>query len=188
MLPFWPLCCESEAKFRRSITKTEISVTGPAQLLIWTHRNLTKERVARRVLGNRASQVDWAHIKMPSFSFRHYHSVAKQIESPPVVKQSQIRLQSSVLPYKIGWLTPRLYKKLRRVFSSSTWGKLESRGKGFQDWLLRTAERWTSGSKLLCHRLFLLEILYLLFSTIRCSDLAALREVECVIANEFQMT
>ena len=67
ILPFWPLCCESEAAFRRSIAKTEISVTGPARLFIWTH--FTKERVARRDLGNWVSPVDWAHVKRPSFAF-----------------------------------------------------------------------------------------------------------------------
>ena len=44
----------------------EISVTGPARLLVWTHRNFTQKRVTRRHLGNQARPVDWAHMKKPS--------------------------------------------------------------------------------------------------------------------------
>jgi len=101
ILPFWPLCCESEAKFRRSIAKTDISVTEPARLLLWTHRNFTKERVARRDLGNRASPVDRAHIKRPSFAFRHYHSVATQIESPPLVKSNSTEFECAPLQNRV---------------------------------------------------------------------------------------
>ena len=70
-MPFWPLCCESEASlFKRfrpgnragvfisgvsyakifipateiSVAKDEISVTGSARPLIWTHRYFYKEK------------------------------------------------------------------------------------------------------------------------------------------------
>ena len=45
------------------IPVTEISVTGPAQLVIRTYRIFTKKIVATRDLGNRASPVDRVHMK-----------------------------------------------------------------------------------------------------------------------------
>ena len=52
------------------VAKNKISVTGPAQPLIWTHQYVYKEKVARQDLGNRASLVDRAHMKRPSKMWR----------------------------------------------------------------------------------------------------------------------
>ena len=48
-----------------SVVKTEISVTGQPGLSYEHIDIFTKERVARRDLGNRASPVDRAHMRRP---------------------------------------------------------------------------------------------------------------------------
>ena len=81
-MPFWPICCESDAKFVQlksfvpvtglecsygkkfipvteiSVAKTEISVTGPARALIWTHRYFYKEK-SGEARSRKPSQPGW---------------------------------------------------------------------------------------------------------------------------------
>ena len=93
-MPFLPLNCDSESSFvstlcvvpvtragvfrwkifipstEISVTKSEISVTVAARLLIWRSRIFffLKKRAAKRDFRNRASSVDQAHMKRPSSS------------------------------------------------------------------------------------------------------------------------
>ena len=58
-----------------SAAKTEISVTVPAGFSYGHIDIFTKKRVVTRDLGNRASPVDWAHMKRPQEPF-HISPVA----------------------------------------------------------------------------------------------------------------
>ena len=98
-MPFWPLCCESEAinfclkcfipvtglecsygeifipVTEISVAKTEISVTGPARPLIWTHRYFYKEK-SGEARSRKPSQPGWpgSYEEALSQLFEHYFS------------------------------------------------------------------------------------------------------------------
>ena len=56
----------SVAEIPVNVGTTEILVTGPARPIIWKHQTFYKGSEVKQDLGNRASQINRAHMKRPS--------------------------------------------------------------------------------------------------------------------------